>query len=81
MVSAIGDNARAVYLSGRSVATTIFFVYILCGVGAAIAGMLLSSQLYTASATYGEFGSELDVIAAVVLCGAGLMGEGQILNR
>lgn len=81
MVSAIGDNARAVYLSGRSVATTICFVYILCGVGAAIAGMLLSSQVHTASATYGEFGTELDVIAAVVLGGASLMGgKGSILR-
>jgi ribose/xylose/arabinose/galactoside ABC-type transport system permease subunit len=50
-------------------------------VGAAIAGMLLSSQVHTASATYGEFGTELDVIAAVVLGGASLMGgKGSVLR-
>ena len=81
MVSAIGDNERAVYLSGRSVAKTVCLVYILCGAGAAIAGMFLSSQVHTASATYGEFGTELDVIAAVVLGGASLMGgKGSILR-
>ena len=81
MVSAIGDNARAVHLSGRSVAKTVCLVYIFCGVGAAIAGMLLSSQVHTASATYGEFGTELDVIAAVVLGGASLMGgKGSVLR-
>ncbi len=74
LVSSIGDNARAVHLSGRSTGKTVCLVYILSGVGAAIAGILLSSQVHTASATYGEFGTELDVIAAVVLGGANLMG-------
>lgn len=81
LVSSIGDNARAVSLSGRSVAGTVCLVYLLSGVGAAIAGMLLSSQVHTASATYGEFGTELDVIAAVVLGGASLMGgKGSVLR-
>ncbi len=81
LVSSIGDNARAVLLSGRSVPGTVCLVYILSGVGAAIAGMLLSSQVNTASATYGEFGTELDVIAAVVLGGASLMGgKGSVLR-
>lgn len=81
MVSSIGDNARAVALSGRSVPGTICLVYVLSGIGAAIAGMLLSSQVNTASATYGEFGTELDVIAAVVLGGASLMGgKGSVLR-
>ena len=81
LVSSIGDNARAVFLSGRSVASTVCLVYLLSGIGAAIAGMLLSSQVHTASATYGEFGTELDVIAAVVLGGVNLMGgKGSILR-
>lgn len=81
LVSSIGDNIRAVFLSGRSVSNTVCLVYILSGVGAAIAGMLLSSQVHTASATYGEFGTELDVIAAVVLGGASLMGgKGSVLR-
>lgn len=81
MVSSVGDNSRATYLSGRSVSGTICLVYVLSGVGAAIAGMLLSSQVHTASATFGEFGTELDVIAAVVLGGASLLGgKGSILR-
>lgn len=81
MVSSIGDNARAVALSGRSVSGTVCLVYMLSGIGAAIAGMLLSSQVHTASATFGEFGTELDVIAAVALGGASLMGgKGSILR-
>lgn len=81
MVSSIGDNMRAVFLSGRSVTGTVCLVYMLSGIGAAIAGMLLSSQVHTASATYGEFGVELDVIAAVVLGGTSLMGgKGSVLR-
>ena len=48
--------------------------YGLCGLLAAIAGMIQSSQVHTASATYGKFGTELDVIAAVVLGGTRLTG-------
>ena len=81
MVSSIGDNARAVHLSGRAVGRTVFAIYVLSGLGAAAAGMLLSSQVHTASATYGEFGTELDVIAAVVLGGTSLMGgRGSVLR-
>ena len=81
MISSIGDNMRAVFLSGRSVTKTVCAVYILSGIGAAIAGMLLSSQVHTASATYGGFGVELDVIAAVVLGGTSLMGgKGSVLR-
>ena len=81
MVSSIGDNIRAVFLSGRSVTGTVCLVYMLSGIGAAIAGMLLSSQVHTASATYGAFGVELDVIAAVVLGGTSLMGgKGSVLR-
>ena len=37
--------------------------------------------MHTASATYGEFGTELDVIAAVVLGGTSLMGgKGSVLR-
>lgn len=81
LVSSVGNNARAVALSGRSVSGTTCLVYVLSGIGAAVAGMLLSSQVHTASATFGEFGTELDVIAAVVLGGTSLMGgKGSILR-
>ena len=74
MVAAVGDNDRAAWLSGLNVAAIKAATYGLCGVLAAVAGMIQSSQVHTASATYGKFGTELDVIAAVVLGGTQLSG-------
>lgn len=74
LVAAVGDNERAAWLSGLNVTTIKAATYGLCGVLAAIAGMIQSAQVHTASATYGKFGTELDVIAAVVLGGTQLSG-------
>jgi ribose/xylose/arabinose/galactoside ABC-type transport system permease subunit len=73
-VAAIGENERAARLSGHRTRVTKMVVYALCGLGAALAGIVQASQVHTASATYGEFGTELDVIAAVVLGGTSLSG-------
>jgi len=74
LVAAVGDNERAAWLSGLKVRLIKTATYGLCGLLAAIAGMIQSSQVHTASATYGKFGTELDVIAAVVLGGTQLAG-------
>ena len=74
MVAAVGDNERAAWLSGLNVTAIKATVYGLCGCLAGVAGMIQSSQVHTASATYGKFGTELDVIAAVVLGGTQLSG-------
>jgi ribose/xylose/arabinose/galactoside ABC-type transport system permease subunit len=80
-VAAIGDNQRASFLSGRPVRSVKLATYIICGSTAALAGIIQSSQVYTASATFGEFGTELDVIAAVVLGGTNLQGgKGSVLR-
>jgi ribose/xylose/arabinose/galactoside ABC-type transport system permease subunit len=73
-VAAIGENERAAYLSGHRTRLTKMALYGISGLGAAIAGMIQSSQVHTAAATYGEFGIELDVIAAIVLGGTSLNG-------
>ncbi len=73
-VPAIGENERAAFLSGLGVRPIKMSLYALSGFGAALAGIIQSSQVHTAAATYGEFGTELDVIAAVVLGGTSLMG-------
>jgi ribose/xylose/arabinose/galactoside ABC-type transport system permease subunit len=73
-ISIIGDNERAAFLSGRRVRLVKATAYVLSSLTAAIAGIIESSQVYTASATFGEFGTELDVIAAVVLGGTSLLG-------
>ena len=74
LVAAIGDNERAAYLSGHRIRLTKIVVYAISGFGAALAGIIQSSQVHTALATYGPFGTELDVIAAVVLGGTSIMG-------
>jgi ribose/xylose/arabinose/galactoside ABC-type transport system permease subunit len=73
-VAAIGENERAAHLSGHATRRTKLALYGLSGLCAALAGIIQASQVHTASATYGEFGTELDVIAAVVLGGTSLMG-------
>ena len=74
LVAAIGDNERAAYLSGHRTRQTKTLVYAISGFGAALAGIIQSSQVHTALATYGPFGTELDAIAAVVLGGTSIMG-------
>jgi ribose/xylose/arabinose/galactoside ABC-type transport system permease subunit len=74
LVAAIGDNERATWLSGHRTRLVTTLIYGLSGLSAALAGLILSSQVHTGSATYGEFGTELDVIAAVVLGGTQLIG-------
>lgn len=74
LVAAVGDNERAAYLSGHRIRLTKLTVYAISGFGAALAGIIQSSQVHTALATYGPFGTELDVIAAVVVGGTSIMG-------
>jgi ribose/xylose/arabinose/galactoside ABC-type transport system permease subunit len=81
LVAAIGDNERATWLSGHRTRLVTTLTYGLSGLCAALAGLVLSSQVHTGSATYGEFGIELDVIAAVVLGGTQLVGgRGSVLR-
>lgn len=68
-----GGNARAAELSGVPVKRVQISVYVLSGICAAIAGLVLSSQLTSAGPTAGAT-YELTAIAAVVVGGASLMG-------
>ena len=72
-VYATGGNSRAAELSGVPVKFTTVTVYMLSGVCAAIAGLVLSSQLTSAGPTAGTT-YELTAIAAVVVGGAALTG-------
>jgi erythritol transport system permease protein len=72
-VYSTGGNARAAELSGVPVKFTTIMVYVLSGVFAAIAGIVLSSQLTSAGPTAGST-YELTAIAAVVVGGAALTG-------
>ena len=70
---ASGGNERAAELSGVPVKRVQVTVYMISGVCAAIAGLILSSQLTSAGPTAGTT-YELTAIAAVVIGGAALTG-------
>jgi erythritol transport system permease protein len=70
---ASGGNERAAQLSGVPVKKVQVYVYVISGVCAAIAGLILSSELTSAGPTAGT-SYELTAIAAVVIGGAALTG-------
>lgn len=70
---ASGGNERAAELSGVPIKRVQVTVYMISGMCAAVAGLLLSSQLTSAGPTAG-FTYELTAIAAVVIGGAALTG-------
>jgi erythritol transport system permease protein len=79
-VYSTGGNARAAELSGVPVKRVKLSVYIISGICAAMAGIVLASQLTSAGPTAGTT-YELTAIAAVVIGGASLMGgRGSIRN-
>lgn len=80
LVKAIGSNEEAVRLSGIAVSWYVMAVYVISGALAAIAGIVVTSRSGVGSASVGD-GAELDVIAAVVIGGASLMGgRGGVIN-
>jgi len=79
-IYAVGSNEQASRLSGVNVGNVRLFVYTVTGFLAAWAGIMNAGLLSTAATNIGV-GVELDVIAAVVIGGASLMGgEGSILG-
>ncbi len=80
LVVAIGSNGEAVRLSGVRVVPRVFSVYVVSGVLAALGGIIITARSGVGSPVVG-IGLELDVIAAVVIGGASLMGgRGTALN-
>jgi ribose/xylose/arabinose/galactoside ABC-type transport system permease subunit len=72
-VRAIGGNEEAARLSAVNVARTKLAVYCMCGMLAALGGLIVSSKLGSGDPKAG-FGDELNVIAAVVVGGTSLSG-------
>jgi erythritol transport system permease protein len=70
---ASGGNERAAELSGVQVKKVKIWVYVASGICASVAGLILSSELTSASPTAGN-SYELTAIAAVVIGGAALTG-------
>ncbi len=79
-VYASGGNESATRLSGINVDKVKIGVYSICGVLAALAGIIVTSRLSSAQPTAG-MGYELDAIAAVVVGGTSLLGgRGKIMG-
>jgi erythritol transport system permease protein len=72
-VYAIGGNERAAALAGVRVGRVKWTVYVISGVCAALAGLVIAAQLAAAHPATGET-FELNAIAAVVLGGTSLSG-------
>jgi ribose/xylose/arabinose/galactoside ABC-type transport system permease subunit len=79
-VFAIGVNEKAAALCGLPVRFVKLLVYLISSLGAGIAGIVLASQVSTASANYGN-ALELDVIAAIVVGGTSLSGGQGSVHR
>lgn len=72
-IYAIGGNNDAAELSGIEIKKTTLKIFMINGLMAAIAGILLTSRLNAASVAAGE-SAELDAIASCVIGGASLSG-------
>ena len=72
-VYAIGGNEEAARLSGIKTKKVLLCVYIICGVLAGLASVMLTSRINSAQPTAGLM-YELDAIAATVIGGTSLMG-------
>ncbi len=80
IVIAIGSNEEAVRLSGIKVRAYKYSVYAIAGGLSALAGIASTARTSVGSPVTG-IGMELDVIAAVVIGGASLMGgKGSAVN-
>jgi ribose transport system permease protein len=79
-VYAIGADPDAAAKAGINVKRVVFAVYCICGVCAAVGGLVSGSQVAVASSTFG-FQKEFPVIAAAVLGGTSLFGgRGSVLG-
>jgi len=72
-VYATGGNRDAAWLSGVRVNQVLMAVYMICGLGAGLAGVLVASRLNAGYPRAGEL-YELDAVAAVVVGGTSLFG-------
>ena len=72
-VYAVGDNPEAARLSGIRTNLVVFGVYVISGLCAALAALIVVSRLAAAEPTQGT-GFELDAIAIVVIGGTSLFG-------
>ena len=79
-IYATGGNRQAARFTGVKVDKTVIIAFIIMGILAALAGIILSSRMHASRPGTGE-GMELNVIAAVILGGTSLFGgKGTIIG-
>ena len=79
-VYAVGVNEKMAWMSGINVGKTRILAYVVSGLGAGLAGLILSSRLYSGSAVFGN-SYILESIACVVIGGIAMTGgSGTALN-
>lgn len=77
---AVGSNSEAARLSGIPVTTTKLLSYTICGFFVGIAGIVLTSRMFSGHPTAGT-GLEMEVVTAVVVGGVAFSGgSGRILG-
>lgn len=70
----IGNKEETARISGINTDRVVLTVYVICGVCAAIAGIINTSSLLTARATMGPQSQILDIISAAVIGGVAVNG-------
>ncbi|MBI5434940.1 MAG: ABC transporter permease [Planctomycetes bacterium] len=73
-LEASGDNPRAARLAGLPVGAVLFATYVLAGLAAALAGLVVASEIRAADSASAGLYLELDAILAVVIGGTPLSG-------
>ncbi len=73
-LESVGNSPKASRLSGLPVPGTLLFAYAVCGLCAALAGVVAAADISTADANTAGLYFELDAILAVVIGGTALTG-------
>lgn len=74
LIEAVGINRKAAHLSGVGASTLLIAVYMVLGLCAAIAGLIITADIRGADANNAGLWLELDAILAVVIGGNSLLG-------
>ena len=73
-IESVGINGKASKLVGLNATVIRFLTYVFCGLCAGIAGMIITSRIYSIDANNAGLNIELDAILAVALGGNSLGG-------
>lgn len=73
-IESVGINLRSAYNAGVNTRLVLVAVYVICGVCAAVAGVIVTADIRGADANNAGLWLELDAILAVVIGGGSLLG-------